>query len=503
VKSLGTRGHDTLLCDDGALPDEHGARRHLWRALRGDGTLHHLVEAWGDLDPSVVVALLPQAALSRIADRWVVTLPFSPGLFLLDLLAQGEVEGGEVPVEAAVAIVVAVARAVGRVHRAGRFLSGHLAEHVRVGFDGEVALWRFGADDDAGWDNKIMVLPPIDELRRRHGRGDNDNDDDDDDDLDRITVLPHRFGRRRAPAEEAASPEEAEGGGGDARSDVFVLGGLLWLTLTGRHPFVRDDLLSGLDALRAAALPPMTRELPPPLLRLLRQTLARDPEVRPQRAFAFADALALFVDPDEGRAAVASLARGLFPATCQADQAFVDEVAVADPHSLRPPTVEPAATVWVPDRPLRASTTLLTNAEVVAWSRRTGRPLPPGFPGEDPLLATRPATLLPPDVAAAVAAFFGGRLPREDEWRDLARGGGKDVASSCGVGALCVCWEWTATPAPRRPGFIVRGGPWRNREERALVDNRSWEDEAAVDVGVRVVFDDEGTRPDLRVPPHG
>ena len=48
-------------------------------------------------------------------------------------------------------------------------------------------------------------------------------------------------------------------------------------------------------------------------------------------------------------------------------------------------------------------------------------------------------------------------------------------------------WEWTSTPA--RSGFVVRGGPWRNREGLGRADNRSWEDEPCVDVGFRVFYD--------------
>ncbi len=69
-------------------------------------------------------------------------------------------------------------------------------------------------------------------------------------------------------------------------------------------------------------------------------------------------------------------------------------------------------------------------------------------------------------------------------------GGGYRRASRCGAKDLCVLWEWTDTERRSRPGaHVVRGGPWRNRGDRALVDNRSWEDEGSIDVGFRVVFD--------------
>jgi formylglycine-generating enzyme required for sulfatase activity len=119
-------------------------------------------------------------------------------------------------------------------------------------------------------------------------------------------------------------------------------------------------------------------------------------------------------------------------------------------------------------------------------------PDPPGFLGRVPARALDPATCVPPALARAYAAWCGGRLPTEPEWSALASGGGYRRASCCGAEDLCVLWEWTDSERRSRPGgHIVRGGPWRNRGDRALVDNRSWEDEASIDVGFRVVFDSE------------
>jgi len=76
-------------------------------------------------------------------------------------------------------------------------------------------------------------------------------------------------------------------------------------------------------------------------------------------------------------------------------------------------------------------------------------------------------------------------VPTHEEWSD-------------GIAALPQrteqIWEWTATP--RRSGFIVRGGRFRDRPfvADAHADNESWEDAPAVDVGFRCV-DDERTDP--------
>ena len=288
---------------------------------------------------------------------------------------------------------------------------------------------------------------------------------------------------------------------GDLRSDVFLLGGLLWMVLTGAHPFVRADLLSSLDMLRHAELPPLTRDLPAPLVRLMRSALALDPDERPQTADAFARSLSLFVDPAVGRTSTAALARGLFPNTAEINAAFAEEVALVDVAALsRPPPDEITQELLVPDAQLRsrcwlpqaglgAERRLVSNRDLVEFLIAVGRPAPWGNPCFDEAVADRPATMVSAALAAEVAAFFGGRLPSDEEWSALARGGGFGVPTRHGIGQLCLVWEWTTTAPAGRDGFVVRGGPWRNREERALVDNRSWETEAALDVGFRIVFD--------------
>jgi serine/threonine protein kinase/TolB-like protein/tetratricopeptide (TPR) repeat protein len=83
------------------------------------------------------------------------------------------------------------------------------------------------------------------------------------------------------------SPEQAQGKGVDARSDIFSLGILLYEMATGRRPFDGDSKISILSSLIKDAPVPATelnRALPRHLGRIIRHCLEKDPERRYQSA---------------------------------------------------------------------------------------------------------------------------------------------------------------------------------------------------------------------------
>ncbi|MCK6555746.1 protein kinase [Candidatus Binatia bacterium] len=90
------------------------------------------------------------------------------------------------------------------------------------------------------------------------------------------------------------APEVLDGRLGDARSDLYALGCVLYEMLTGRPPFagaeLRDRLL---QLVRAAPVPPRRRraDVPPALEDLVLSLLAESPEQRPQSASATLAAL--------------------------------------------------------------------------------------------------------------------------------------------------------------------------------------------------------------------
>jgi tetratricopeptide (TPR) repeat protein/predicted Ser/Thr protein kinase/TolB-like protein len=79
------------------------------------------------------------------------------------------------------------------------------------------------------------------------------------------------------------SPEQAEGGPVDARTDIFSFGVLLYRMLTGQHPFRRGSSAETLSAIREAdPVPPgrLAPQLPPEAERAILRCLHKDPSHR-------------------------------------------------------------------------------------------------------------------------------------------------------------------------------------------------------------------------------
>jgi TolB-like protein/Tfp pilus assembly protein PilF len=83
------------------------------------------------------------------------------------------------------------------------------------------------------------------------------------------------------------SPEQARGEPGDARSDIFALGGVLFEMLTGRRAFARDSVAQTLHAILSEPAPDISDlglAIPPDVSRIVARCLEKDPEDRVQSA---------------------------------------------------------------------------------------------------------------------------------------------------------------------------------------------------------------------------
>jgi Tol biopolymer transport system component len=81
------------------------------------------------------------------------------------------------------------------------------------------------------------------------------------------------------------APEQTHGGSGDAQSEVFSLGVVLYELATGKRPFDRGTIAETLEAIRSAELVPPSRaarerKIPPAVDEITLRALARDRAVR-------------------------------------------------------------------------------------------------------------------------------------------------------------------------------------------------------------------------------
>lgn len=130
------------------------------------------------------------------------------------------------------------------------------------------------------------------------------------------------------------APEQAAGHPTDERSDLFSVGGVLYLMLTGRPPFAGRNVMAILHALaNDTPAPPgkLRHDLPPDLSELVESLLAKNPDDRPKSASAVVEALGR-IQSGQGLA----VAR---PTSARGRPSYEARIATSPPRSQRTRTL--------------------------------------------------------------------------------------------------------------------------------------------------------------------
>jgi serine/threonine-protein kinase len=96
------------------------------------------------------------------------------------------------------------------------------------------------------------------------------------------------------------APEQARGDPTDARTDVYAVGAMLYVSLTGRLPFERDDPTAAVVAVLTEEPPPprgLAPELSEHLEMIVQRAMAKDPATRHASALELGEALAPYDMP--------------------------------------------------------------------------------------------------------------------------------------------------------------------------------------------------------------
>lgn len=193
-----------------------------------------------DLDHPGIIKVLPKGRQSRV----YMAMQWADGRLLREILNQQ----GTIAPERAVRIALSICDALEYIHANGVTHRDLKPENVMVDENDQIKLLDFG------------IAGKIHARRLTFGK------------------LSHTIG-----TVDYISPEQVKGKRGDARSDLFALGVILYEMLTGKAPFEGPNPLAIMnDRLLNDPVPPrkLDRSISPQLQRIVRHAMQRDPEKR-------------------------------------------------------------------------------------------------------------------------------------------------------------------------------------------------------------------------------
>jgi len=163
---------------------------------------------------------------------------------------------GALSIDAALDIVVQVARGLGAAHARGIVHRDLKPENIFLALDGRVKILDFGL---ATLHDSASSAPSSPEVPGANTR----------------PLIAGTAGYM--------APEQVRGEAVDGRADIFALGAVLYEMLTGRRAFKGDSTLGTLDAVLTLQPPDLTdvsRDVPPALSHIVRRCLAKSPADR-------------------------------------------------------------------------------------------------------------------------------------------------------------------------------------------------------------------------------
>jgi eukaryotic-like serine/threonine-protein kinase len=184
--------------------------------------------------------------------RMYMAMEWAEGMPLRTLMA----EQHKLPADRAVRITLKICDALAYIHKQGIVHRDLKPENIIVDADDNIKLIDFGIASKAG------------ARRLTFGK------------------LSHTMG-----TPDYISPEQVKGKRGDARSDLFALGVMLYEMLTGKAPFEGPNALMIMnDRLLNDPVPPrkLDRSITPQLQKIIRHAMQRDPDERYATASDFA-----------------------------------------------------------------------------------------------------------------------------------------------------------------------------------------------------------------------